>query len=74
MTVVAAAGSGDDRIVEVVRAQHTDDLVLVVTADRELRARCAALGASAAGASWLLGLLAELSGTRPRPARRSGRR
>jgi 8-oxo-dGTP diphosphatase len=55
VTVVQAPGSGDDAIVAVVRA-----LVgrrLVVTADRELRRRCVAAGASVAGPGWLLGLL-----------------
>jgi hypothetical protein len=30
---------------------------IVVTADRELRQRCVAVGASVAGPSWLLALL-----------------
>ncbi|MEV7026987.1 NTP pyrophosphohydrolase, partial [Kitasatospora sp. NPDC093558] len=50
--VVAAAGSGDDRIVEVVRAaraERPDRDCLVVTADRELRARVGALGADVTG-------------------------
>jgi 8-oxo-dGTP diphosphatase len=55
VTVVQAPGSGDDAIVAVVR-----ELVggrLVVTADRELRRRCVAAGATIAGPGWLLGLL-----------------
>ncbi|RJQ73832.1 NTP pyrophosphohydrolase [Pseudonocardiaceae bacterium YIM PH 21723] len=48
--VVAAAGSGDDAIVEVVRA-HPDREVVVVTADRELRRRVAELGADCWGPS-----------------------
>ncbi len=51
VTVVAAAGSGDDAIVE--EAGSHDGPVLVITADRELRARCAQLGAASAGPSWL---------------------
>ncbi|MFE2410041.1 NTP pyrophosphohydrolase [Kitasatospora sp. NPDC059408] len=50
--VVAAAGSGDDLIVEVVRAaraERPDRGCLVVTADRELRARVGALGADVTG-------------------------
>lgn len=62
--VLSAAGSGDDTIVEVVAeiveilAAATEDAsCLVVTADRELRQRCAALGAAVAGPGWLLALL-----------------
>lgn len=50
--VSAAPGSGDDRIVHVVRTareESPDRPVLVVTADRELRARVTALGADVAG-------------------------
>jgi 8-oxo-dGTP diphosphatase len=53
--VVQARGSGDDAIVAVVRelpGRH-----VVVTADRELRARCVAAGAEILGPGWLLGLL-----------------
>lgn len=52
VAVVSAPGSGDDRIVEVVGAALAGDpgrACLVVTADRELRARVAALGAEVAG-------------------------
>jgi 8-oxo-dGTP diphosphatase len=62
--VVSAAGSGDDTIVEVVAeimekfdATREDASCLVVTADRELRRRCGALGAATAGPGWLLGRL-----------------
>jgi hypothetical protein len=62
--VVSAAGSGDDTIVEVVAeimekfyAAREDASCLVVTADRELRRRCGALGAATAGPGWLLGRL-----------------
>ncbi|GLZ39538.1 NUDIX domain-containing protein [Actinokineospora sp. NBRC 105648] len=51
--VVPAPGSGDDTIVEVA-AGFADQACLVVTADRELRARCAAVGADVIGPSWLL--------------------
>ncbi|MBU7600449.1 NTP pyrophosphohydrolase [Streptomyces sp. P38-E01] len=47
--VVAAAGSGDDRIVELVAATGPGRAVLVVTADRELRDRVRELGAETAG-------------------------
>ncbi|MGH8867047.1 MAG: NUDIX domain-containing protein [Actinomycetes bacterium] len=54
--VVEAAGSGDDALIEVVRELRTRrprDPVLVVTADRELRARCAVYGAAVVGPRWL---------------------
>ncbi|MEF3112169.1 hypothetical protein [Streptomyces chrestomyceticus] len=47
--VVAAPGSGDDRIVELVREADRGPDCVVVTADRGLRARVAALGAQVAG-------------------------
>jgi 8-oxo-dGTP diphosphatase len=53
--VVAAPGSGDDTIAEV--AADLAGRRLVVTADRELRARCLAAGASVTGPSWLLAQL-----------------
>jgi len=53
--VVAAVGSGDDTIAEL--AGQTPGRRIVVTADRELRRRCVAAGASVAGPGWLLGLL-----------------
>ncbi|WUH97039.1 NUDIX domain-containing protein [Spirillospora sp. NBC_00431] len=52
--VVAAPGSGDDRIVEIVREARPDTVHLVVTADRELRARCRDAGAAVTGPRWLL--------------------
>jgi len=55
--VVAAAGSGDDAIVEVVRAARPWERVVVVTADRALRQRVAELGAETVGPSWLLSQL-----------------
>jgi hypothetical protein len=53
--VVEARGSGDDTIVAVVR--ELPGRRVVVTADRELRARCVAAGAEILGPGWLLGLL-----------------
>ncbi len=53
--MVQARGSGDDAIVAVVR--ELPGRRVVVTADRELRARVAAAGATVAGPGWLLGLL-----------------
>lgn len=52
--LVRADGSGDDAIVAAVeRAVTAGERVSVVTADRELRARVEALGATALGPSWL---------------------
>jgi rRNA-processing protein FCF1 len=54
---VHAPGSGDDAIVEVVAAQTAlgdGRDVLVVTADRGLRARVEAAGGRCVGPSWLL--------------------
>ncbi|GAA1894030.1 hypothetical protein [Asanoa iriomotensis] len=51
--VLAAPRSGDDTIVEVVRDRAGDRPVVVVTADRELRGRVAALGAVTHGPRWL---------------------
>jgi hypothetical protein len=53
--VVQARGSGDDAIVAVVR--ELPGRRVVVTADRELRARCVAAGAEILGPGWLLSLL-----------------
>ncbi|HEY8478843.1 MAG TPA: NUDIX domain-containing protein [Spirillospora sp.] len=52
--VVAAPGSGDDTIVDLVRNAGPDTAPLVVTADRELRGRCEAAGATVTGPRWLL--------------------
>lgn len=52
--VVAAPGSGDDQIVDLVQGAGPDTAYLVVTADRELRRRCEAAGASVVGPRWLL--------------------
>jgi 8-oxo-dGTP diphosphatase len=53
--VLAARGSGDDTIAQA--AHQIQGRRLVVTADRELRDRCQAAGASVTGPSWLLGVL-----------------
>ncbi|MDM7885111.1 NUDIX domain-containing protein [Curtobacterium sp. RHCKG23] len=52
--VVRAAGSGDDAVVAATRAAVAagDAPVVVVTADRELRARVEALGAEVRGPGW----------------------
>jgi hypothetical protein len=47
--VVAAPGSGDDTIVEVTATDGADRQVAVVTADRGLRERVTALGATVLG-------------------------
>jgi len=53
--VVAAPGSGDDTIAAL--AAQTAGRRVVVTADRELRERCVAVGAAVTGPSWLFGRL-----------------
>jgi hypothetical protein len=53
--VVQAPCSGDDAIVALVR--ELPGRRVVVTADRELRERCLAAGATIRGPGWLLGLL-----------------
>jgi 8-oxo-dGTP diphosphatase len=53
--VVEARGSGDDAIVDLVR--DLPGRRVVVTADRELRDRAVAAGATVLGPGWLLGLL-----------------
>jgi 8-oxo-dGTP diphosphatase len=55
VTVVRARGSGDDEIVR--QAADVAGPCVVVTADRELRARCEAAGAAVTGPRWLLSLL-----------------
>ncbi|RKT51686.1 NTP pyrophosphohydrolase [Saccharothrix australiensis] len=47
--VVSATASGDDAIVAVVRAEGLDRNCAVITADRELRRRVTALGATVLG-------------------------
>jgi 8-oxo-dGTP diphosphatase len=53
--VVAASGSGDDTIATL--AGQIPGRRVVVTADRELRRRCVAVGATVVGPGWLLGLI-----------------
>lgn len=55
--VCDADGSGDDAIVALVGAEQSARTRVVVTADRELRARVTALGAQVQGPGWLLGAL-----------------
>jgi predicted RNA-binding protein with PIN domain len=52
LRTVHARGSGDDEIV--VQANRADDTVVVVTADRMLQSRVAAVGATSLSPSWLL--------------------
>ncbi|MEU5690708.1 NTP pyrophosphohydrolase [Actinosynnema sp. NPDC020468] len=47
--VVSAPGSGDDAMVDLVRAEGVDRMCAVVTADRELRRRVTEFGASVMG-------------------------
>jgi 8-oxo-dGTP diphosphatase len=55
--VISAPGSADDAIVAEVASLAVAGSCLVVTADRELRRRCEALGAVVAGPGWLLEML-----------------
>jgi 8-oxo-dGTP diphosphatase len=56
--VVSAPGSGDDAIVGVVaEIVASDEICLVVTADRGLRQRCEDMNAAVVGPGWLLRLL-----------------
>jgi 8-oxo-dGTP diphosphatase len=56
--LVAAPGSGDDAVVAAAAGAPAGGPCLVVTADRELRGRVAAVGAVPARPSWLLGITA----------------
>lgn len=54
VAVLHAAGSGDDRLVEVAGAATAAGMpVELVTADRELRRRAVAVGATCEGPRWL---------------------
>jgi hypothetical protein len=53
VTVLHAAGSGDDALINVVEGAAPDEAVTLVTADRELRRRAEALGATVVGPRWL---------------------
>jgi rRNA-processing protein FCF1 len=56
VTVLHAAGSGDDLLIDVA-SSASDEVVTLVTADRELRQRAQVLGADVVGPGWLLELL-----------------
>jgi hypothetical protein len=56
VTVLHAAGSGDDTIINVA-SNASDQEVTLVTADRELRRRAEVLGAGVVGPGWLLEIL-----------------
>ena len=56
VTVLHAAGSGDDLLADFA-AKASDRTITLVTADRELRRRVEALGAEVIGPGWLLELL-----------------
>jgi rRNA-processing protein FCF1 len=55
VTVLHAAGSGDDALIDVI--SDASDEVRLVTADRGLRERAEALGAHVLGPRWLLQVL-----------------
>ncbi len=55
VSILHAAGSGDDALVDTISSEA--DEITLVTADRELRGRAEALGATVVGPSWLLNLL-----------------
>jgi hypothetical protein len=55
LSILHAGGSGDDALVTAIT--NETDPVTLVTADRELRRRAEALGATVVGPSWLLELL-----------------
>ncbi len=54
VTVLAAEGSGDDAVVAVAAEHAGTGPVLVVTADRDLRSRSGAAGATVVGPRWLI--------------------
>ncbi len=56
-TVVHAARSGDDQLVDVIASGPRNGQVTLVTADRALARRAEALGARVVGPKWLLNLL-----------------
>jgi hypothetical protein len=56
ITVLHAPGSGDDMLIDVA-ANTSDQVVTLVTADRELRRRAESVGADVIGPGWLLELL-----------------
>jgi hypothetical protein len=56
VAILHAAGSGDDTLIDVV-SNVSDQVITLVSADRELRRRAEALGANVVGPGWLLELL-----------------
>jgi hypothetical protein len=56
VTVLHARAGGDDLLIDVA-ANTSDQVVTLVTSDRELRRRAEALGADVIGPRWLLELL-----------------
>ena len=58
LSILHAPGSGDDMLIDVA-AQASDQVVTLVTADRELRRRAEVAGADVVGPGWLLELLDE---------------
>ena len=56
VTVLHATGSGDDKLIDVA-SNAPDQVVTLVTADRDLRRRAEALGADVVGPGWLLKIL-----------------
>ena len=56
VSVVHAAGSGDDALVDIAE-RSSDGEITLVTADRELRRRAEAVGAHVVGPKWLFALL-----------------
>jgi hypothetical protein len=56
VSVVHAAGSGDDTLVDIA-GRSSAGVITLVTADRELRRRAEAVGADVVGPKWLFALL-----------------
>jgi rRNA-processing protein FCF1 len=56
VTVHHAAGSGDDMLMDIA-SKASDQMITLVTADRDLRRRAEAVGARVVGPGWLLALL-----------------
>jgi hypothetical protein len=56
VTVIHAAGSGDDLLIDVT-SSASDQVITLVSADRELRRRAETLGAAVVGPGWFLALL-----------------
>jgi 8-oxo-dGTP diphosphatase len=52
VTVLHAAGSGDDALIDVI--SDASEQVTLVTADREVRQRAVTLGAEVVGPGWLI--------------------